>query len=75
MNEVKSTVQTEVKSFSSIVKKKCPPTLSKKTVEAAVKSVCDKEVKTLSSTVLKRPEVKCSLIKSGKFYRKSMRSL
>ena len=43
LNEVKSTVQTEVKSFSSIVKKNCPPTLSKKTVEAAVKSVCDKE--------------------------------
>jgi hypothetical protein len=43
LNDVKSTVQTEVKSFSSIVKKNCPPTLSKKTIEAAVKSACDKE--------------------------------
>ena len=43
LNEVKSTVQTEVKSFSSIVKKNCPPALSKKTIEAAVKTVCDKE--------------------------------
>ena len=43
LNEVKCTVQTEIKSFSSIVKKSCPATLSKKTIEAAVKSFSDKE--------------------------------
>ena len=43
LNEVKSAVKTEMKSFSSIVKKNCPPTLTRKTIEAAVKSVCDKE--------------------------------
>ncbi|KAL5250473.1 hypothetical protein ACHWQZ_G016267 [Mnemiopsis leidyi] len=43
LNDVKSTVQTEIKSFSSIVKKNCPATLSRKKIEAAVKSVCEKE--------------------------------
>ena len=43
LNEVKCTVQTEIKSFSSIVKKSCPATLSKRTIEAAVKSFSDKE--------------------------------
>jgi hypothetical protein len=43
MNEVKSTDQTEMKSFSSIVKKNCPTPLMRKTIEAAVKSVCDRE--------------------------------
>ena len=43
LNEVKSTVQTEMKSYSAIVKKNCPPILTRKTIEAAVKSACDKE--------------------------------
>ena len=43
LNEVTSTVKTEMKSFSTIVKKNCPATLTKKTIEAAVKSACDKE--------------------------------
>jgi hypothetical protein len=43
LNTVKSTVQTEMKSYSAIVKKNCPPSLTRKTIEAAVKSACDKE--------------------------------
>ena len=43
LNKVKATVQAEMKSFSSIVKKSCPTNLTKKTIEAAVKSVCDQE--------------------------------
>ena len=43
LKEVKSTVQTEIKSFSSIVKKNSPSTVTRKTIEAAVKSVCDQE--------------------------------
>ena len=43
LKEVKSTVQTEIKSFSSIVKKNIPSTVTRKTIEAAVKSVCDQE--------------------------------
>jgi hypothetical protein len=40
LDEVKSTVQTEMKSFSSIVKKNCPTPLTRKTIEVAIKSVC-----------------------------------
>ena len=43
LNEVKTTVQTEMKSYSAMVKKSCPTTLTKKTIEAAVKSACDQE--------------------------------
>ncbi|KAL5254548.1 hypothetical protein ACHWQZ_G014108 [Mnemiopsis leidyi] len=42
LNEVTSTVRTEMKSFSTIVKN-CPATLTRKTIEAAVKSACDKD--------------------------------
>ena len=38
VNDVKSTVQSEDKTFSSILKKNVPQTLSKKTIKAAVKS-------------------------------------
>ena len=43
LNEVKSTVQAEMKSYSSIVKKNLPTPLTRKTIEAAIKSVCDQE--------------------------------
>ena len=43
LKEVKSTVQDEMKSYSSIVKKNFPTPLTRKTIEAAVKSVCDQE--------------------------------
>ncbi|KAL5264664.1 hypothetical protein ACHWQZ_G005671 [Mnemiopsis leidyi] len=75
LNEVTSTVRTEIKSFSTIAKKNCPATFTKKTIEAAVKSACDKDDRsTLSSTVLRRAAMKCSEIKLRTFYRKSMRS-
>ena len=41
---VQSTVQSEMQSYSEIAKKNCPPTtLTSKTIEAAVKRVCDRE--------------------------------
>ena len=43
LQEVKSTVQTELKSYSSMVKKNCSTTLTKKTIESAVKSACQQE--------------------------------
>ena len=43
LNDVKSTVLTGMKSSSLIAKKSCPTTITRKTIEAAVKSVCDKE--------------------------------
>ncbi|KAL5260733.1 hypothetical protein ACHWQZ_G010775 [Mnemiopsis leidyi] len=43
LNKVTSTVKTEMKSFSTIVKKNCHATLTKKTIEAAEKSARDKD--------------------------------
>ena len=43
LGEIKSTVQTEMKSFSSVLKKNTEPAICHKTIKAAVKSVCDEE--------------------------------
>ena len=40
---VQSTVQSEMQSYAAIAKKNCPKTLTSKTIEAAVKRVCDQE--------------------------------
>ena len=40
---VQSTVQSEMQSYSEIAKKNCPKTLTSKTIEAAVKRVCDRD--------------------------------
>ena len=43
LNKIKSTVQAELKSYLSKAKKNLPTPLTRKTIEAAVKSVCDQE--------------------------------
>ena len=43
LNEVKSTAQAEMKSYWSMVKKNLPNPLTRKTIKAALKSVCDQE--------------------------------
>ena len=40
---VQSTVQSEMQSYAAIAKKNCHKTLTSKTIEAAVKRVCDQE--------------------------------
>ena len=43
LKDFKVTVQTEMKSYSSVLKNSCSTAHTRKAIEAAVKSVCDQE--------------------------------
>ena len=76
ISSVKSTVKTELKSYSSAVSKNCMAALSPKKIEAAVKKVADKEDRSRNVVIYGVQEESGEDIENGlnKFCRKWMKS-